>query len=214
MIKIKKFENQLMSSCCYLIIDETKKRCVIIDPGSEKSEKEIEFIDNNNYTLDYIFLTHEHTDHTWGVNALVSHYPSVKVVCSFACQNDLPSEVRLFFQLYYDDPSYAYDLSRVDSTIEDLNGHLNWAGHNVLFVPTPGHTQGSICIAIEGVLFGGDTLLQFKPYIRKRNGGSLLQFKESVKPLLNRFPKQTLVYPGHGDAFKLSEWINNPNTDD
>lgn len=206
MIKVLRFENQLMSSYCYLVLDEVYRRCVIIDPGSEKSEKEIKFIDDNNYTLDYIFLTHEHTDHTWGVNSLVAHYPSVKVVCSTACRNDLPGEVRLFFQLYYDDPGYAYDLCRVDNTTENLNWHLSWAEHSVFFFPTPGHTPGSICIAIEGVIFGGDTLLQYKPYIRKRNGGSLSQFEESVKSLLAVFPEQTLIYPGHGESFTLRDY--------
>lgn len=195
-----------MSSYCYLVLDEIKKRCIIIDPGSEKSEREIAFIENNKFVLDYIILTHEHVDHTWGVNALIEKYPMAKVICSSMCRDGLPGEVRLFFQLYYDDSSYAYDLRRVDYTTEELNWKLVWGDYTVVFIPTPGHTPGSICISLDGALFGGDSLLQFKPYIRKRNGGSMQQFKDSVNKILKKFPDQTLVYPGHGDPFKLVEY--------
>lgn len=80
MIRIHRFENQLLSSFCYLVLDENAKRCIIIDPGSEKSEKEINFLSANNLTLDYIFITHEHIDHLWGVNSLIDRYPASEVV--------------------------------------------------------------------------------------------------------------------------------------
>lgn len=177
---------------------------LVIDPGSEKSENEIAFIESNHLQLDYILLTHEHADHTWGVNSLIERYPYVKVVCSSLCRDNLPKEVRLFFQLYYDNPADAYTLSRVDYTTEELNWHLDWNGREITFIPTPGHTLGSICISIDNAIFGGDTLIQFKPFIRKRNGGSLILLNESVERILTSYPGKTLVYPGHGDAFVLA----------
>lgn len=207
MIKVQRFINQLLSSNCFIVYDEETLSSLVIDPGSEKSENEIAFIESNHLQLDYILLTHEHADHTWGVNSLVEQYPNVKVVCSSLCRDNLPKEVRLFFQLYYDNPSKAYTLSRVDSTTEELNWHLDWVDHKITFIPAPGHTLGSICIAIETFIFGGDTLIQSKPFIRKRNGGSLKQYNESVECILKNYPEQTLVYPGHGDDFSLYEYV-------
>ena len=90
MIKVERFVNELMSSNCYIVADEASRHCICIDPASEKSLREIEYIENNGLTLDYIILTHEHTDHTWGVNALKDSYPDSKLVCSKQCMKYAP----------------------------------------------------------------------------------------------------------------------------
>lgn len=206
MLHIERFINELMTSNCYLVVDEASKRCVCIDPASEKSEREITYIEDNGLKLDYILLTHEHTDHTWGVNALLAQYPSAKVICSSLCRDALPKEAKAYFQLYYDDPNYSYNVARVDSTIEELGWQLDWNSNKFIFIPTPGHSPGSVCIAIDNILFGGDTLMPFKPFIKKRNGGSLEQYQESVRTIVNSYPEETLVYPGHGEYGKLKDY--------
>ncbi len=199
MIKVERFVNQLMTSNCYIVADEASKRCICIDPASEKSEREIEYIEKSGFTLDYVLLTHEHTAHTWGVNALLGKYPSAKVICSELCKEALPREAKAYFQFYYDDPNYSYNVERVDYTTEELKWLLEWVGHNIKFIATPGHSPGSVCIAIDDVVFGGDTLMPFKPFIKKRNGGSVEQFLKSVNYLISSFPENTSVYPGHGE---------------
>ncbi len=205
MIKVERFVNQLMGSNCYLVVDEASHHCVCIDPASEKSEREITYINGNGLTLDYIFLTHEHTDHTWGVNALLEHFPEAKVVCSTLCRDALPKEASAYFQLYYDNPEYSYNVQRIDFTTEDLDCHLDWEKHQIIFIPTPGHSPGSVCIAIDDVLFGGDTLMPFKPVIRKRNSGSLGDYRTSLMTLQSEFAPSTIVYPGHGESMSLEE---------
>ena len=195
-----------MTSNCYIVVDEESKHCFCIDPASEKSEREIEYIEKNGLTIDYIFLTHEHTDHTWGVNALLNHFSMAKVVCSSLCRDALPKEARAYFQLYYDDPSYVYNVERVDYTTEELNWQLTWSGHHIVFIATPGHSPGSVCIVIDGILFGGDTLMPFKPFIKKRNGGSMDLFKKSVNDLVNAYSANTKVYPGHGEVKQIKDY--------
>ena len=209
MIIIERIINELMTSNCYVVYDEDTKRCLVIDPASEKSLREIEYIDMNGLTLDYILLTHEHTDHTWGVNALLEVYPLEKVICSEHCKAALPKEAKSYFQFYYDDPNYMYSVERVDFTTEELNGHLDWMMHDIKFIPTPGHSPGSVCIAIDNVVFGGDTLMPFKPFIKKRNGGSMELFLDSVKKMVNTFPEDTVVYPGHGETGQMKDYCNN-----
>ena len=70
MLKVERFINDLMTSNCYVVYDEVTKGCLVIDPASEKSLREIQFIEERGLSLDYIILTHEHTDHNWGVNSL------------------------------------------------------------------------------------------------------------------------------------------------
>lgn len=204
MLKIERFVNELMFSNCYLVVDEASKHCICIDPASEKSQREIIYIEDNGLTLDFILLTHEHTDHTWGVNALVERF-GTEVICSEVCKLNLAKEFQAYFLLYYDNPNYHYTVCKVDKTTEELNDRMVWEGHTVEFIYTPGHSTGSICILIDGVLFTGDSIMQSKPYINKRNG-SKEKFMESVKKVLDIFPLKTLIYPGHGDAFLLKDY--------
>jgi len=208
MLKIERFVNELMTSNCYIVADEASKHCICIDPASEKSLREIDFIEKNGLTLDYIILTHEHTDHTWGVNALIDKYPVVKIICSEDCKQALNKEAKVYFQLYYDNPDYLYNVERVDYTTEELKWHLEWVGHSINFIATPGHSPGSVCIAIDDVVFGGDTLMPFKPFIKKRNGGSKEQFQESVMKMVGLFNVDTLVYPGHGNVGIIADYKN------
>lgn len=194
-----------MSSNCYLVVDEDSKHCLCIDPASEKSEREIKYIEENNLTLDYIILTHEHTDHTWGVNVLKGRFSEAKVICSEVCCENLAKEFQAYFLLYFDNPDYHYTVCQVDETTKVLGGNLLWQGHELKFVPTPGHSLGSMSVDIEGLLFTGDAIMQSKPYINKRNGSKELFF-ESVKMILNTYPVETLVYPGHGEVFQLKDY--------
>ena len=205
MLKIKRFVNELMTSNCYVVYDEDAKRSLVIDPASEKSLREIQFIEENGLALDYIILTHEHTDHPWGVNSLVEQYQKAKVICSEVCKQNLKKEFQAYFLLYYDDANYHYTVCKVDKTTEELNGALMWQGYEIRFIPTPGHSFGSICILIDGLLFTGDTIMQAKPYVNKRNGSKELFYK-SRKKVVEMFKPETKVYPGHGEPFALSEY--------
>lgn len=203
MLFVERFVNELMSSNCFVVWDNEMHRCVIIDPASEKAEREINYIEENHLFLDYILLTHEHTDHTWGVNALLEKYDSAKVICSVYCREALPTAGNMYFRLYYDDPNYTYKVKRVDYTTEELNWELLWNNYKIEFIHTPGHSQGSICINIDNYLFTGDTIMQYKPYINKR-GGNLEVYKNSVATILSKFMGAIQIFPGHGESFPLS----------
>ena len=204
MIKVERFINELMSSNCYIVVDEASKHCICIDPASEKSMREIEYIEQNALILDYIILTHEHTDHTWGCNALVDKF-GAKVICSEVCKQNLAKEFQAYFLLYFDNPDYHYTVCKVDVTTEEMDNHLVWQGNIIEFVNTPGHSMGSICLLIDEMLFTGDTVMQSKPYINKRNG-SKEAFIKSIDYILSIFGGDQIIYPGHGEVFFLNSY--------
>lgn len=193
-----------MSSNCYLLVDEFSKHCICIDPASEKSILEIKYIEENGLSLDYIILTHEHTDHTWGCNALINKFHS-KVICSEVCKQNLSKEFQAYFRLYFDDVNYQYSVCNIDVTTKELRNELVWSEYTIRFINTPGHSMGSICCVINDCLFSGDTILQSKPYINKRDG-SKEKFIESIKFVLENMDVNMSVYPGHGDVFKLRDY--------
>ena len=204
MLKVKRFINELMTSNCYVVYDEDTKTCLVIDPASEKSLREIQFIEDKGLALDYIILTHEHTDHNWGVNSLREHFPEVKLVCSELCSKYVKKTNRAYFLFYYDDSDYRYEIASADIIIS-MDCCLEWNGQQVFFLLTPGHSYGSMCIEIDGMLFTGDTIMPYKPYFNGRDSNEDDWIK-SVEKIGNRYPSGTMMYPGHGEVLDLKQW--------
>ena len=204
MITVERFVNELMTSNCYIVADEASKHCICIDPASEKSLQEIEYIEKNGLSLDYIILTHEHTDHNWGVNSLREHFPDCKLVCSEQCNRYVKKTNRAYFLFYYDDPDYRYEIAPADILIQE-DGCLDWNAVLIKFILTPGHSYGSMCIDIDGMLFTGDTIMPFKPYFNGRDSNEE-DWKLSIHKINHLYCKDCQIYPGHGDCLSLKDW--------
>jgi len=205
MLRIQKFDNDLMQSNCYLLWGDNMHHCVIIDPASRLSINEIRFIETHQLILDYIILSHEHSDHTWGVNALLEKYPNAQVIANEICALELPNASQSYFQFYYDDPEYSYHVKRVDIMTEQIDNCLLWGGIKFEFLHTPGHSRGSMCIKVENKLFSGDTLMMSKPFLNKRDGNRK-DYQKSLEKLRTWVDGNTEVYPGHGEGFRVGEW--------
>lgn len=202
---VKQLENELMKSNCFIITDWTNQSCVIIDPGSEKSEREVDYLESNRLGLDYIILTHEHTDHTWGVNILKEKYPSAKLVCSELCNKYAKKDSRAYFLFYYDNPNYRYELVPADIEIKTDEDVLFWHENEFHFIHTPGHSRGSMCIKLDNMFFTGDTIMPYKPFFNGR-GSSVDDWGQSVEKLEEVIPGSMMVYPGHGDVIRFEQW--------
>ena len=194
-----------MTSNCYVVYDEDFKSCIVIDPASENALEEIEFIEDKQLKLDYIIITHEHTDHNWGVNALKEKYPSAKFICSELCNKYVKKTNRAYFLFYYDNPDYCYEITNADLIISRPNDYLTWFGHTIVFLLTPGHSHGSMCIDVDGMLFTGDTIMPFKPYFNGRDSNEE-EWNKSIACLSSKYQQRIMVYPGHGDVLTMGEW--------
>ena len=196
-----------MTSNCYIVADEASKHCICIDPASEKSLREIEYIESNGLTLDYIILTHEHTDHNWGVNSLREHFPDCKLVCSEPCNKYVKKTNRAYFLFYYDDADYRYEIAPADILISKQEDAISWMGHDIKFILTPGHSYGSMCFDVENMLFTGDTIMPFKPYFNGRDSNQD-DWELSIKIIKDAYSSKIVIYPGHGEKLSLEEWSN------
>lgn len=210
MLKVERFVNELMSSNCYVVYDDLTHQCMVIDPGSEKSQKEINFIEENHLLVDYIIMTHEHTDHNWGVNALRDRYKTAKLVCSDFCNKFVKKTSYFYFLYYYDDPDYRYEIETADIIISMQEETIEWGNYKLHFMLTPGHSHGSMCIDVEDILFTGDTIMPTKPYFNGRDSNED-EWSESVKRVLKHYSQLTHIYPGHGDEILLDNWTKQYN---
>lgn len=202
---IERYVNELMTSNCYVVVDEESKTCLVIDPGSVKSEREIAYIKDNCLTPEYIIISHEHTDHNWGVNALREAFPGIKLVCSELCSKNIVMANNAYFLFYYDDPTYSYEVEPADILIKDQIEQMDWHGHKIIFYFTPGHSFGSMCIKIDNLLFTGDTIMPFRPYFNGRDSNRD-DWDESIPMVLDNCGDDVIVEPGHGEPLTLGEW--------
>ena len=68
---------------------------------------------------------------------------------------------------------------------------------------TPGHTPGSLCFHMEGLLFSGDTLFPGGPG-RTGSPEDFRRILESLRTRIFPLPDDVRVFPGHGEGTVLS----------
>ena len=85
------------------------------------------------------------------------------------------------------------------------------AGITFEVVDVPGHSHGHVAFHHDGELFAGDVLFAGSIGRYDLPGGDWETLLGSVRSLLDRFPPDTVVYPGHGPATTLGrELQSNP----
>ena len=194
-IKVLRFDNEPVPSNTYLLENEARRDCVVIDPGTKVQTNVCDYIQSQDLSLDYIILTHEHFDHCWGVNYLLDAFPT-KVVATKLCAEWVQTPMNYFNQLYFNSDE-MYQIKQVDVIVEDAGGKIIWDDIPIVFIYTPGHSNKGMCIEIGGCLFTGDTLLyRTRPFVKKRYGASKQDLKESIEKLYRNYPElnlQTIV---------------------
>jgi len=88
---------------------------------------------------------------------------------------------------------------------------LELAGIEFETVRVPGHLPGHLAFAADGALFSGDVLFAGSVGRTDRHDGSWETLLDSIRMLAERFPPETVVYPGHGPPTTLGrELETNP----
>lgn len=191
-MKITRFIVGQIETNCYFAT--SKDELLIVDPGGF-SEKMSDF--RKNFTCKYIFLTHNHYDHTAGVLKLKSLFPEAEITIH---ENDVAG---------LNDPFYNGALlfgAHPEKIIPDFilkgNETLTLAGREISLLHTPGHTEGSVSLFTESVLFSGDTL--FKNGVGRCDmpSGDCIKLVKSLKSYYG-LKTNYRILPGHGEETDL-----------
>ena len=186
MLKMKTLALGAYQTNCYLVWDENSPACVVIDPGYQP-ETVLAEARHLGKEVAAIFLTHGHFDHVGGVKLLAA-----ETDCPvYLNEHDLsmPSQMTAG-PLYYTNTYGEGDF-------------VEMAGLAFKVLHTPGHTPGSVCLLCENALFSGDTLFWGSCGRTDLPGGDWATIRASLKRLAD-LPGDYDVYPGHGDATRLS----------
>ncbi|MBN1794392.1 MAG: MBL fold metallo-hydrolase [Candidatus Omnitrophica bacterium] len=174
---IKQLEIGPLENFVYLIADRETKEGIVIDPAWE-TEEIIREAELATIVLSKIFVTHIHPDHINAAKEIVAYYPIEEVYV-----HNLESP-------YINDPSLT-----IISTFDEDEITLGTVTGSV--VHTPGHSPGSQCLYIDGVIFTGDTLFVDACGRADLPGGDIEDLYYSLNERLKNLPEDTVVYPGH-----------------
>ena len=196
---IERFINPVYSSNTY-ILDINSEHVIIIDPGNLDINPLLYWLNKNRKTPSFVILTHEHLDHIAGVISLRKHFNFQPITSEF-CRKNIADTKKNFSKYHELIPEFKITLP-VTSIID--NEILNLNGFNFKFVLTPGHSEGSMCILLDNVIFTGDTLLQ-TPTPLNLPGSNKKEYAFSIQKLFQYLDKNTIIYPGHGDPFQFNQ---------
>ncbi len=209
-----------VKSNMYVIL--TGKEAVVFDPN--KDEELLWLFKEKKVNQVHILLTHEHYDHTSGVNWLQAntgadvygHVKCAEVVGKQRGNN--PALIALVLtQQDKEDGGQRYQEFKakfqpytisVDNTFDKEDSFVIGDLHFKV-TATPGHSPGSACYELnEGLVFTGDTLLQNDPVVLRFAESRKNVYEEVALPYLRSLKKSFVVMPGHGDPFLLSDTKN------
>lgn len=161
----------LTDNYAYIIHDNSSKKTTLIDaPEYHPIKKKL---DDKNWYLNNILITHHHEDHVAGIDALRKDYQPL-VFGSKADKGRLP---------------------KLDIVLSDRD---KFSVSNLIFkcLEVPGHTIGHLAFycATKKIIFTGDTLMTLG--CGRLFEGRPEQMLNSLN-LISSLPEDTLVYSGH-----------------
>ncbi|MBE6963876.1 MAG: MBL fold metallo-hydrolase [Ruminococcaceae bacterium] len=182
---------------CYILCDETEKKCAVVDPGGD-ARHILAAVERTGCAPCAVFLTHGHYDHTGAAAELSDAWPGVPVYLN---RRDRYEGDAYLQQLFPAIPG-AQDYDEGD---EIAVGSLT-----IRVLSTPGHSEGSVTLRCGDVLFCGDTLFAGSMGRTDFPGGSMKKIMDSLRRL-GGLEGDLQVLPGHMETSSLdAERRRNP----
>jgi hydroxyacylglutathione hydrolase len=188
-------------SNCYVVrTDRTAAEAAVVDPGDDPTSLRLELARMGARTAG-ILVTHTDVDHIGGVAALADGTGAE--VWAPEGEVEAMREGRTRGGMHVAPHEPAHTVTGGDE--------ITVAGITFEVVDVPGHSAGHVAFHADGHLLSGDLLFAGSVGRVDLEGGDWETLLASVGALLERFPGDTVVHPGHGPATTLErELATNP----
>jgi len=191
---------------CFLLKREGADKLLVVDPGDELP-RILQAIESMDATVEAILLTHTHFDHV-GAVAPLARETGAPVYCP-----ELEVQVLANINDYMRFPGFGpFEDYDADHTVAG-GETLDLAGLGIDVVFTPGHSPGHVTYVVpdELAMFSGDVLFQGSVGRTDLPGGDWPTLRASIETLIERYPGDTRVHPGHmGITTLATERASNP----
>ena len=182
----------------YLLACAQTGETALIDPGDEVDQLAA-LVEQRNWKVKYILLTHAHMDHITGVGFAKKRY-SAPV---YLHQED----EFLYSGLSQQGEWFGVKLGApppVDRYFSD-GDRIEWGKLKAEVIHTPGHSPGGICLRLDNILIAGDTLFAGSIGRTDLPGGDPATLIRSIKERLLPMPDDVVVYSGHGPETTIGQ---------
>jgi hydroxyacylglutathione hydrolase len=179
---------------CYLVAREGASQAAVIDPG-DSPDTVLSVLADRGWKAAGVLVTHGHPDHLGAVKG-VAEAAAVDVWMPRGEAGDLRTLAAGPYE-----PDHLLDGGELVSV----------AGVDFDTTPVPGHSPASIAFQAEGHLFSGDVLFAGSVGRTDLAGGDMPTLLTSIRRLMDAYPQETVVLPGHGPATTLGHELgSNP----
>jgi hydroxyacylglutathione hydrolase len=188
---------------CYVVrADAAAATGVVVDPGGEAPEL-VRQLERLGASCAAILVTHGHFDHVGGVADLAE---------STGAPVYMPEGERDRLERYSEfAPAGVPGRSYTPDHLLEGGETIDVAGLSFECISIPGHSPAHVAFYADGHLFSGDLLFAGSVGRVDLPGGDWDTLLESVRTLADRYPPETIVYPGHGTQTTLgAELERNP----
>jgi hydroxyacylglutathione hydrolase len=192
----------LQTNCYVVRASRDAAEAAVVDPGGNAADLRLELA-RSGATCAAILITHGHFDHVGGVADLAE---------GTGAPVYMPEGERDRLERYGEfAPAGMPGRSYTPDHLLDGGETIDVAGLSFDCVAIPGHSPAHVGFHTEGALFSGDLLFAGSVGRVDLPGADWETLVASVRTLLDLYPPETVVYPGHGPQTTLGdELARNP----
>ena len=202
-LAVNRYELGLIGTNCYIVRAHDRAHdAVVVDPGADAARilEELAALES---TCAAILITHGHWDHLGGVAELAQATGAPVYMADD--ERLLLEDVNSFTPPGVELQPYSPDVALQGDEVLEL------AGMSFETLRVPGHSPAHLAYHTEGAVFSGDLLFAGSVGRTDLPGADWDTLVESIRTLADRYPRDTIVYSGHGPETTIgAELDRNP----
>jgi len=202
-LAVNRYELGPIGTNCYVVrAHDRAHEAVVVDPGAD-APRILEELAALESTCAAILITHGHWDHLGGVAELAQATGAPVYMADD--ERLLLEDVNSFTPPGVELQPYSPDVALQGDEVLEL------AGMTFETLRVPGHSPAHLAYHTEGAVFSGDLLFAGSVGRTDLPGADWDTLVESIRTLADRYPRDTIVYSGHGPETTIgAELDRNP----